>query len=113
MNCTLCAPILCIFLNRTCHQSRHVKVRCSLAACQGCLLVVDATQGVQAQTVANYHLAHDLGLAIIPVINKIDMSIADVPRTKQQIAALFHFNEDDIICVSAKTGRWGRTSRVH
>jgi translation elongation factor EF-4 len=80
------------------------QVRCSLAACQGCLLVVDATQGVQAQTVANYHLANDLKLAIIPVINKIDMPIAEVEKTKQQLKAIFNFDEENIICVSAKTG---------
>ena len=69
----------------------------SLAACEGAVLVVDAAQGVEAQTVANFYLAKDNKLKIIPVINKIDLSNADVSRVKQQLEVMFGFKQEEII----------------
>ena len=63
----------------------------SLAACEGALLIVDAAQGVEAQTLANMHLAMDLNLAIIPVINKIDLPSANLPKVYRQL--------EDIVCI--------------
>ena len=76
----------------------------SLASCEGALLVVDATQGVEAQTLANAYLAISNGLEIIPVINKIDLPSADVVRTKEMIEKAVGIDADDAIPVSAKTG---------
>lgn len=87
------------------HVDFTYEVSKSLAACEGAVLVVDAGQGVEAQTVANYYLAKDNGLAIIPVINKIDLSSADITRTKNQLTAAFGFQEEDILLASAKEGR--------
>lgn len=77
----------------------------SLAACQGALLVVDAAQGVQAQTVANFHLAFESNLTIIPVINKIDQPTADPERVKSQLTSLFDLDPEDALLTSAKTGK--------
>ncbi|MDD2751623.1 MAG: translation elongation factor 4, partial [Candidatus Omnitrophica bacterium] len=74
----------------------------SLAACEGAVLVVDAGQGIEAQTVANFYLAMENDLEIIPVINKIDLSSADVPRVKKQIIQVLGFKEEDIVLASAK-----------
>jgi GTP-binding protein LepA len=76
----------------------------SLAACEGAILLVDAAQGVEAQTVANYHLARENKLKIIPVINKIDLSMADTARTKRQLAHIFGFEEEEMLLASAKEG---------
>jgi GTP-binding protein LepA len=76
----------------------------SLAACEGALLVVDASQGIEAQTVANYYLARENKLTVIPVINKIDLTSIDIARVKKQITAVLGFNESDIILASAKEG---------
>jgi GTP-binding protein LepA len=76
----------------------------SLAACEGALLVVDASQGVEAQTLANVYMALDHGLEIIPVINKIDLPGADVERTKHQIEETIGLAADDAILTSAKEG---------
>ena len=67
------------------HVDFAYEVSRSLSACEGALLVIDAAQGVEAQTVANYHLAAKLNLTIIPVINKIDLGHANVPQAKQQL----------------------------
>src|SRR6201987_2671715 len=67
------------------HVDFAYEVSRSLAACEGALLVVDAAQGVEAQTVANVHLAHKQGLTIVPVINKIDLANADVPSVNRQL----------------------------
>jgi GTP-binding protein LepA len=87
------------------HVDFTYEVSKSLAACEGAVLVVDAGQGVEAQTVANYYLAKDRDLVIIPVINKIDLSSADIARTKNQLIGAFGFQEEDIILASAKEGR--------
>ncbi|XP_076931209.1 translation factor GUF1 homolog, mitochondrial-like [Bidens hawaiensis] len=76
----------------------------SLAACQGALLVVDAAQGVQAQTVANFYLAFESNLTIIPVINKIDQPTADPDRVKTQLQSMFDLDPSDVLLTSAKTG---------
>lgn len=86
------------------HVDFTYEVSKSLAACEGALLVVDAGQGIEAQTVANFHLAKELKLAIIPVINKIDLAQADVHRVKNQIVSVLGFKEEDIILASAKEG---------
>jgi GTP-binding protein LepA len=86
------------------HVDFSYEVSRSLAACEGALLVVDAAQGVEAQTVANVHLASKQGLAIIPVINKIDLPSADVPSVKRQIEDVLAIPAEDAILASAKSG---------
>lgn len=76
----------------------------SLAACQGVILVVDANDGVQAQTVANFYLAFGCDLVIIPVINKIDLKNANPERVAQQLFNLFDLEEEDVLKISAKMG---------
>jgi GTP-binding protein LepA len=76
----------------------------SLAACEGAVLVVDASQGIQAQTLSNVYLAMEAGLEIIPVLNKLDLPAADPERVSKEIVNLLGCNEDDIIKISAKTG---------
>src|ERR1700742_371898 len=77
--------------------------RC-LAACEGALLVVDASQGVEAQTLANVYQAIDAGLDIVPVLNKIDLPAAEPERVKQQIEDVIGIDASDAIPISAKTG---------
>ena len=86
------------------HVDFSYEVSRSLASCEGALLVVDASQGVEAQTLANAYLAISNGLEIIPVINKIDLPSADIDRTKEMIESTVGLPADDAICVSAKTG---------
>jgi len=86
------------------HVDFTYEVSKSLAACEGALLVIDAAQGIEAQTVANFHLAKEQKLAMIPIINKIDLAQADVARVKNQICSVLGFNEEDIILASAKEG---------
>ncbi|NCS97061.1 MAG: elongation factor 4 [Candidatus Pacebacteria bacterium] len=86
------------------HVDFGYEVSRSLAACEGGLLVVDATQGIQAQTLSNYEQARALGLTIIPVVNKVDLPSAEVDRVMLEIMELCNCDEDDIIKVSAKTG---------
>jgi len=86
------------------HVDFTYEVSKSLAACEGAVLVIDASQGIEAQTMANYHLALDNKLDIIPVINKIDLTCIDIPRVKQQVASVLGFKEEDIILASAKEG---------
>ncbi|MCS7013133.1 MAG: translation elongation factor 4 [Chloroherpetonaceae bacterium] len=86
------------------HVDFTYEVSRSLAACEGALLVVDAVQGVEAQTIANLYLAIDAGLEIIPVINKIDLPSADLPRVKAQLYDLIGAKDDEIILASAKEG---------
>ncbi|CAN1845121.1 Translation factor GUF1 homolog, mitochondrial [Linum perenne] len=87
------------------HVDFSYEVSRSLAACQGALLVVDAAQGVQAQTVANFYLAFESNLTIIPVINKIDQPTADPDRIKAQLKSMFDLEPSDCLLTSAKTGQ--------
>ena len=86
------------------HVDFSYEVSRSLASCEGALLVVDASQGVEAQTLANAYLAISNGLEIIPVINKIDLPSADIERTKEMIEKSVGLPADDAVAVSAKTG---------
>lgn len=86
------------------HVDFSYEVSRSLAACEGAILVVDAAQGIEAQTLANLYLAMEQDLTIIPVINKIDLPNADIPRVKKELVDVLGFNENDIILCSAKTG---------
>ena len=86
------------------HVDFVYEVSRAIAACEGALLVVDASQGIQAQTLANLYLAMEHDLEIIPVLNKIDLPVADVPAATEEIMELLGVDEDDIIKISAKTG---------
>ena len=86
------------------HVDFTYEVSRSLASCEGAILVVDAAQGIEAQTLANLYLALDNNLTIIPVINKIDLPNADVPKVKKELMDTFGFDESDIILTSAKNG---------
>ncbi len=86
------------------HVDFSYEVSRSLAACEGVILLVDATQGVQAQTLAHYNQAKKLGLVIIPVVNKIDVGTAEIHKSVLQMQQIFGFSPEDILKVSAKTG---------
>ena len=86
------------------HVDFTYEVSRSLAACEGAILVVDASQGIQAQTLSNLFLALDAGLEIIPVLNKIDLPGAEPDRRKAEIHELIGADPDDILMVSAKEG---------
>ena len=86
------------------HVDFTYEVSRSLAACEGALLVVDAAQGVQAQTVANLYLAMEYDLDIIPVLNKIDLEAAEPDRISEELRHMFGFREDEVLSVSAKDG---------
>ena len=86
------------------HVDFSYEVSRSLAACEGVLLVVDATQGIQAQTLANVYLALEHDLEIIPVINKIDLDVAEPQRVSMEVQQAFGFREDEVILASAKDG---------
>jgi len=86
------------------HVDFAYEVSRAIAACEGALLIVDASQGIQAQTLANLYLAMEHDLEIIPVLNKIDLPIADVPAVTEELVELLGVDESDIIKISAKTG---------
>ena len=86
------------------HVDFSYEVSRSLAACEGAVLVVDAAQGIEAQTLANLYLALENDLTIIPVINKIDLPNANIPKVKQELIDVLGFKDEDIILCSAKTG---------
>jgi len=86
------------------HVDFSYEVSRSLEACEGALLVVDAVQGVEAQTLANLFLAINSNLTIIPIINKIDLPNADIPRVKKELINLFGFKDEEILLCSGKTG---------
>ena len=86
------------------HVDFSYEVSRSLASCEGALLIVDATQGVEAQTLANAYIAINNGLEIIPIINKIDLPSADIPRTKEMIEQTVGLDASQALAISAKTG---------
>ncbi|MDD4187360.1 MAG: translation elongation factor 4 [Bacilli bacterium] len=86
------------------HVDFSYEVSRSLAACEGALLIVDAAQGIEAQTLANLFLALNSNLTIIPVINKIDLPNADVPKVKKELIEMFGFLDEEIFLCSGKTG---------
>src|SRR2546423_3213935 len=86
------------------HVDFTYEVSRSLAACEGALLVVDASQGVEAHTVANVHLAHKQGLTIVPVINKIDLPNADIAAVRRQLEEILAIPAEEAIEASAKMG---------
>ncbi len=87
------------------HVDFSYEVSRSLAACEGAVLVVDAAQGIEAQTLANLYLAMNSDLVIIPVINKIDLPNADIPKVLKELKDVLGFNEDEVILCSGKTGQ--------
>ncbi|MBL8255472.1 MAG: elongation factor 4 [Pseudoxanthomonas mexicana] len=92
------------FIDTPGHVDFSYEVSRSLAACEGALLVVDAAQGVEAQSVANCYTAVEQGLEVVPVLNKIDLPTADIERAKTEIEAVIGIDADDAVPVSAKTG---------
>src|SRR3984893_4631922 len=86
------------------HVDFAYEVSRSLAACEGALLVVDASQGVEAQTLANVYHALDAGLEIVPVLNKIDLPAAEPDQVRQQIEDVIGIDASDAVMISAKTG---------
>ena len=92
------------FIDTPGHVDFSYEVSRSLAACEGALLVVDAAQGVEAQSVANCYTAVEMGLEVVPVLNKIDLPTADVERAKAEIEAVIGIDAADAIAISAKTG---------
>src|SRR5580698_51265 len=87
------------------HVDFSYEVSRSLEACEGAILVVDASQGIQAQTLANVYLALAADLAIIPVLNKIDLPAADVEKVSAEIVSLLGCKPEEIVRISAKTGQ--------
>ena len=92
------------FIDTPGHVDFSYEVSRSLAACEGALLVVDAAQGVEAQSVANCYTALEQGLEVVPVINKIDLPTADIARAKAEIEAVIGIDAEDAVAISAKTG---------
>src|SRR5690349_23341595 len=86
------------------HVDFSYEVSRSLSACEGALVIVDAAQGVEAQTVANVHLAMKQNLTIVPVINKIDLPNADIPTVKRQLEDILAIPAGEAVLASAKTG---------
>ncbi len=86
------------------HVDFNYEVSRSLSACEGAILVVDSTQGVEAQTLANVYLAIDQGLEIIPVLNKVDLPSSDLEKTKQEIEQIIGLDTSESVACSGKTG---------
>jgi GTP-binding protein LepA len=86
------------------HVDFSYQVSRSIRACEGAVLIVDATKGIQAQTISNFYQAFDAGLQIIPVINKIDLQAADVPEAEEALVDQLDFALEDILYISAKNG---------
>ncbi|GFR41154.1 hypothetical protein Agub_g1818, partial [Astrephomene gubernaculifera] len=97
-------PYLLNLIDTPGHVDFSYEVSRSLAACQGALLVVDASQGIQAQTVANFYLAFEQGLDLVPVVNKIDLPAADPRGCAEQMSAAFDIDPSRVLFTSAKTG---------
>src|SRR3989338_3961170 len=87
------------------HVDFSYEVSRTLAACEGAILLVDATQGIQAQTVAHFREAKKQNLILIPVVNKIDLPNAQIETTSKELIETFGFNSSEIIYISAKTGK--------
>ena len=92
------------FIDTPGHVDFSYEVSRSLSACEGALLVVDAAQGVEAQSVANCYTAVELGLEVVPVLNKIDLPTADIEKVKEEIEAVIGIDATDAVAISAKTG---------
>jgi GTP-binding protein LepA len=92
------------FIDTPGHVDFSYEVSRSLAACEGALLVVDAAQGVEAQSVANCYTAVEQGLEVVPVLNKIDLPTADIDKVKEEIEAVIGIDAEDAVAISAKTG---------
>jgi GTP-binding protein LepA len=86
------------------HVDFAYEVSRSLKACEGAVLIIDATQGIQAQTLANLYMAMELDLVIVPVLNKIDLPSADIDLRSQEIGQVLGYDPEEIVKVSAKTG---------
>src|SRR5579872_1971173 len=86
------------------HVDFTYEVSRSLACCEGAILVVDSTQGIEAQTLANVHLALEHNLVLIPVVNKIDLPNSDREKTAEELKAAFGFKDEEILYASGKTG---------
>lgn len=86
------------------HVDFNYEVSRSLSACEGALLIVDAGQGLQAQSLANVHLAQERALTILPIINKIDLPTADIPTVVEQLEETLAYHRDEVLCCSAKAG---------
>src|SRR6185437_3766469 len=86
------------------HVDFNYEVSRSLAACEGAILVVDATQGIEAQTLANVYLAYGLDLILVPVINKVDLPSAEPERVRDEIERVIGIDGDDVVLISAKSG---------
>jgi len=105
MNYTLNAkPYILNLIDTPGHVDFSYEVVRTLYACEGAVLVVDATKGIQAQTVSHFNVAKNLGLKIIPVINKIDLDSAEVEKTEKEIIDSFGFDQSEILRISAKSG---------
>src|SRR3990167_6418706 len=94
---TVSQPYILNLIDTPGHVDFSYEVSRSLAACEGAILLVDATQGIQAQTLAHYHQAAKLGLAIIPVINKIDIATADIASAQSQLQTVLGFSPESIL----------------
>ena len=101
------------FIDTPGHVDFSYEVSRSLAACEGALLVVDATQGVEAQSIAVCYTAIEQNLIVLPVLNKIDRAVAEVDRVRQEIADLIGLGDDELCLVSAKTGQGVQTLLEH